>query len=121
MKQIRSEIAVVLILVSVAFACSKSSNSSNTSCTATTGDTGPLSNNKQVLYTATVTMGATINNLSYQDSAGTTIVKNPVLPFTKTVNLQAGQTVTISATGTANTGEITVTSNGINLNNASCP
>jgi hypothetical protein len=113
--------ASLLLLFTVIFACKKSSNNNSSTCTASTGDTGPLTANKSVPYTASVTSGATITTLTYQDSTGMTTIKNPPLPFSKTVNLQSGTLVSISASGSANSGEITVTSNGNYPNNASCP
>jgi hypothetical protein len=115
------KIATLFILIAATVACSKSSNSNSNTCTASTGDTGPLTSNKSVPYSASVTSGASISSITYQDSAGMTTVKNPALPFSKTVNLQSGTLVSISASGSAGSGEITVTSNGNFPNNASCP
>ena len=114
-------VLLVSIPVAISVSCSKSSNSNTSTCTATTGDTGPLTANQAVSYTASVQNGATISSVSYQDSAGTTTVKNPSLPFSKTVNLKTGMTVTISASGNSNSGEIKVISNGNFRNSASCP
>jgi hypothetical protein len=121
MKPVHLRIYPVCVAITAAIACSKSSGTSNTTCTAETGDTGPLFSNQPVSYSATVQGGANITSVSYQDSAGMTTVKNPVLPFSKTVNLRNGQLVSISATGTSTTGEIKVTSNGNSPNSASCP
>jgi hypothetical protein len=113
--------ALFIIFIAGGFSCSKSSSSNTSTCTATTGDTGPLTANKAVSYSATVQNGATISSISYQDSAGTTTVKNLPLPFSKTVNLKSGMTVSISASGNSNSGEIKVSSNGNYPNSASCP
>lgn len=113
--------ALLIVLTTAGISCSKSSSSNTSTCTATTGDTGPLTANQAVNYTASVQNGATISSVSYQDSAGTTTVNNPPLPFSKTVNLKTGMTVTISASGNSNSGEIKVTSNGNYPNSASCP
>jgi hypothetical protein len=121
MKSAYLKMIFISLLTIVAFSCKKSSNTNNSTCTATTGDTGPLSSNQSVPYTASVTGGATITSLTYQDSAGMTTIKNPPLPFSKSVNLKSGTTVSISASGSSNSGEITVTSNGNYPNNASCP
>ncbi len=109
-----------IILIMIAVSCSKSSNSNTNTCTVTTGDAIPLTSNKQVSYTASVTMSATISYVSYQDSAGTTTINNPTLPFSKSVNLKTGSTASITAYGSAGSGNINVTSNGINFNSASC-
>jgi hypothetical protein len=112
---------IICFLAIAGVACSKSSSSNTNTCTATTGDALALTSNKSINYAANASDGATISYISYQDSAGTTTVKNPTLPFSKTVNLKTGQTVSITASGNPNAGEITVSSNGINLNTASCP
>jgi hypothetical protein len=121
MKPAYVKIILLFVCMPVAFSCSKSSNSSSSTCTATTGDVSPLSANQQVSYGATATSGATISTVTYQDSAGMTTVKNPTLPFAKSVNLKSGTLVSITASGTANTGEINVTSSGNSFNTASCP
>jgi hypothetical protein len=108
------------LFITIIVSCSKSSSSNTNTCTVTTGDAIPLTSNKQVSYTASVTMGATVSYVSYQDSAGITTVNNPTLPFSKSVNLKSGSTASITAYGSAGSGNITVTSNGINLNTASC-
>ncbi|HEY2350239.1 MAG TPA: hypothetical protein VGH64_14580 [Puia sp.] len=111
----------ISLIIAATFSCSKSSNSNSGTCTVSTGDTGPLASNTSVPYSASATGGATISSLTYQDSTGMTTVKNPALPFSKTVNLPGGATVSISATGNAKSGEITVASNGNYPNSASCP
>ena len=122
MKPAYVKILSVSMLIAVSVSCSKSYNNSSSTCTATTGDALPLTSNQAVAYTASVTTGATISTLTYQDSAGMTTVNKPSLPFSKSVNLKTGTTAAISASGsTVNSGEITVTSNGINFNTASCP
>ena len=122
MKHAYVKILSVSVLIAVSVSCSKSYNNNSSTCTVTTGDAVPLTANQSVAYTASVTTGATISTLTYQDSAGMTTVNKPSLPFSKSVNLKSGSTASISASGsTMNSGEITVTSNGINLNNASCP
>jgi hypothetical protein len=120
MKPNHIKILSAIVMLAVSFSCSKSSNNNTNTCTVTTGDATPLSTNKQVSYTASVTGGAAIGTLSFQDSAGTTTVNNPTLPFSRSVNLQSGSTASITASGSAGNGNITVTSNGANLNSASC-
>jgi hypothetical protein len=120
MKPAYVKIIPLSVLLAVAVACSKSSSSNTNTCSATTGDAIPLTSNMRVSYTASVTGGATIGTISYQDSAGTTTVNNPSLPFSKSVNLKSGSTASITASGSAGSGQITVTSNGINRNSASC-
>jgi hypothetical protein len=120
MKPFRIKILSAVILIVTAFSCSKSSNNNTNTCTVTTGDAIPLSTSKQVTYTAAVTGGATISTLSFQDSAGTTTINNPTLPFSRSVNLQSGSTASVTASGSAGNGNITVTSNGVNFNSASC-
>jgi hypothetical protein len=120
MKSLHIKILSAIILLVVSFSCGKSSNSNTNTCTVTTGDAIPLSVNKQVSYTASVTGGAIISTISFQDSAGTTIVNNPKLPFSIDVNLKTGSTASITASGSAGNGNITVTSNGANFNSASC-
>jgi hypothetical protein len=112
---------VLFLMIGIALSCSKSSNSNTTTCNVSTGDVGPLTSNMKVTYGASVTNGATISSVTYQDSAGNTTVKNPTLPFVKSVDLKTGQTVAITATGTPNAGEITVASTGNSPNTASCP
>jgi hypothetical protein len=94
--------ALFLILCTIT-ACSKNSN--HQTCDASYTVSAPLTVPQTVEYFASVSdNGASISSISYLDSAGTTTIKNPVLPFTKFVNLQEGVMVTISATGTANPG-----------------
>jgi hypothetical protein len=121
MKQKRIHRAIVLVFMAITISCSKSSNSNTSTCTVSTGDVGPLTSSMQVYYAATVTNGATISSLTFQDSAGMTTVKNPTLPFGRSVNLQSGMTVAITASGTPNKGEISVASTGNSPNTASCP
>jgi hypothetical protein len=121
MKPSYAKILSISIILAAGISCSKSSNSSSSTCTASTGDALPLTSNQAVSYTASVTTGATISTISYQDSAGMTTLNKPSVPFSKTVNLKSGSTASITASGTTNSGKITVTSNGINFNTASCP
>ncbi len=120
MKPLYIKMVTAIIILAVSFSCSKSSNSNTNTCTVTTGDAIPLTSNKQVSYTASITGDATIGSVTYQDSAGNTTINNPSLPFSKTVNLKSGSTASITASGSAGNGVITVTSNGLNLNTASC-
>jgi hypothetical protein len=119
-KLLHTKILSVIILIIIAFSCSKSSNSNTNTCTVSTGDAIPLTTAKQVSYTASVTAGATVSSIIYQDSAGNTTIKNPTLPFAVTVNLTTGATASITASGSAGNGNITVTSSGLNFNTASC-
>ncbi len=120
MKPLYIKTACAVVILVISFSCSKSSNSNTNTCTVTTGDAIPLTSNKQVAYTASVTAGATVSTISYQDSAGNTTVKNPTLPFSVSVNLKAGSTASITASGSAGNGDITVTSTGLNFNSANC-
>ncbi len=120
MKPLYIKMVTAVIILAVSFSCSKSSNSNTNTCSATTGDAIPLTSNKQVSYTASITGDATIGSVTYQDSAGNTTINNPSLPFSKSVNLKSGSTASITASGSAGNGVITVTSNGLNLNTASC-
>jgi hypothetical protein len=112
---------LLFLVMTIITSCNKSSNSNNSTCNVSTGDLSPLTSNKQVAYGIEVTNGATVSSVTYQDSAGNTTVNNPILPFVKNVNLKSGQTVSITATGTPNGGEITVASTGNSPNTASCP
>jgi hypothetical protein len=121
MKQSYVKILSASVLIAISFSCSKSSNNNSNTCTATTGDAVPLTANKMVPYTASATTGASITTITYQDSAGMTTVNNPPIPFAKSVNLKAGATASISASANiSGSGQITVTSNGVNFNTASC-
>jgi len=65
----------------------------------------PLKIDQQVQYIAGVSgTGGTISSISYLDSAGTTTVQNPTIPFIQYVNLKKTVYPTISAKGTANFG-----------------
>jgi hypothetical protein len=104
MKQNRSRILSLIVPFAILLSCSKSSSSPK-SCNMTYSDPTTLTFSQQIEYLAGVSgNGGTISSVSYQDSAGTTTVNNPVLPFTVFVNLKSGATVTISAIGTANKG-----------------
>ena len=93
------------LFIVIIFSCSKSSTGSPKTCNITYTDPTNLTFSQQVEYLAGVSgSGGTISTVSYLDSAGTTTVNNPVLPFTVFVNLKSGATVTISAIGTANQG-----------------
>ncbi len=99
--KILSASALILAL----FSCSKSSNNNTASCTVTYTDAQPLSLHQGVQYIASVSgTGGSISSIAYLDSAGTTTVKNPTLPWSKTVNLQMGSNPTLTAIGTANKG-----------------
>jgi hypothetical protein len=113
--------ALFLFVCTIA-ACSKNSN--NQTCDASYTVAAPLTIPQTVEYFASVSdNGASISSISYLDSAGTTTVKNPSLPFTKFVNLQEGVMVTISATGTANAGshiDISASADGT-MSGTTCP
>ena len=88
----------------IVISCHKSSNGPK-SCVFGLTDGEALSTNEEVIYLAGVSdAGSTITSVSYLDSAGTTTVMNPTLPWTKTVNLKAGVKASISAKGTADKG-----------------
>ena len=98
--------ALPILLITINFSCSKNSTNSNTiTCNLNYTDSAPLTTNQAVVYQAGVSgYGGTISSITYLDSAGTTTVKSPALPWIVTVNLKSGATVSISATGTANAG-----------------
>ena len=89
------------VIMATVFACSKNSHNNSQSCNVTYTDATPLSADGSVQYLAGVTGGATISSISFLDSAGTTTVKNPTLPFTRNVNLKQGAAATITAQGSA--------------------
>jgi len=95
-------ISLILIL---SFGCSKSSSSGPKDCKIIVVAPVAISQDQQVEYLAGVSnAGGTITSLTYVDSAGTTTVSNPVLPWSKFVNLKAGAVPSISAQGSANKG-----------------
>jgi len=113
----------ISLLIIVGFSCSKSSNKNSTSCNFSYTDASQLSEDEQVQYFAGVTGAATISSVSYLDSAGTTTLKNPALPWSVKVNLNKGATTTITAIGSAPSGtkiNISVFADGAQVGN-SCP
>lgn len=105
MNQYKVKILFSALTIFIISSCSKSSSGTPKSCNITYSDPTALTFGQQVEYLAGVSgSGGTISSVSYQDSAGTTTVNNPVLPFTVFVNLKSGATVTISAVGSANKG-----------------
>jgi hypothetical protein len=106
MPLVKVKILILLLLISVPFSCSKPpANNNILSCSISYTISNPLSKDQQVQYQAVVSgTGGNINSVSYLDSAGTTIVQNPLLPLTVYVNLKKGAFATISANGTANLG-----------------
>ena len=97
------KIFVASSLLAVLFSCSKSSDdNSSAACTVIYTDSQPILSDQAVQYNAGVEgKGGTITSISYLDSAGTTEVKNPSLPWVKTVNLKKGAMPSITAIGTA--------------------
>ena len=94
----------VLFAGGIAISCHKSNNGPK-SCDFAFTDSQALTADGQVTYFAGVSgTGSTITSVSYQDSAGTTTVTNPTLPWTKTVNLKAGAKASIAAKGSAEKG-----------------
>jgi len=115
-------IFISLFLAST-LSCSKSSNKNSTSCNFSYTGASQLSADQQVQYFAGVTGAATIGSVSYLDSAGTTTVKNPALPWSVKVNLQQGATTSITAIGSAPSGttiNISVYADGAQVG-TSCP
>ena len=106
MRSVPLRIVPVLLIAALLFSCSKISNSNNMiTCSFGYTTSKPLSKDQQVQYTAGVTgAGGTITSVSYLDSAGTTTVQNPTLPFIKLVNLKKNVYPSIGAKGTANLG-----------------
>ncbi len=104
MKQNQVKILSLILLIAIFSSCKKNSSSPRT-CNITYSDPTALTFSQQVEYLAGVSgNGGTISSVSYRDSAGITTVNNPPVPFTVFVNLQSGDTVMISAMGTASQG-----------------
>ncbi len=104
MNQNQVKILLLILLIAIFSSCRKSSSSPRT-CNITYSDPTALTFSQQVEYLAGVSgNGGTISSVSYHDSAGITTVSNPPVPFTIFVNLQSGDTVMISAMGTASQG-----------------
>jgi hypothetical protein len=106
MRPVFMKIFTPSLITIVLFSCSKISNSNNTiTCNFGYTTSKPLSKDQQVQYTAGVTgTGGTITEITYLDSAGTTVIQNPTLPFVKYVNLKKAAYPSIGAKGTANLG-----------------
>jgi hypothetical protein len=85
--------------------CSKSGNSSNNSksCSLQTG-TAVITYAVNVLYSASKVGGANITTITYEGPAGNVYVSNPTLPWTISVSLIKGNSVAMSAVGTAPSG-----------------
>jgi hypothetical protein len=102
---LRSFIKIFIVSAQLAFfsSCSKNSEDNGAaSCTVIYTDSQPISSDQAVQYNAGVQgKGGTINTISYLDSAGTTIVKNPSLPWVIIVNLKKGAVPSITAVGIA--------------------
>jgi hypothetical protein len=125
MKRANAKIWVLTIFISVNLSCSKSSNISNVSCNASYSEIGGLQADGPVEYLSDVSGngGTKISSISYQDSAGTTTVNNPSLPWTKTVNLKKGSGISITAIGNSYEGDtinVSAFANG-SQGGASCP
>jgi hypothetical protein len=107
MKPAYLKIFFLPLIIAVVYSCSKSSNSNSVSCNVSFAEIGGLQADQQVEYLASVSGsgGSKISTISYQDSAGTTTIKNPAIPWTKYVNLKKGSGVMITATGKANQGD----------------
>ncbi|HLA60547.1 MAG TPA: MmpS family transport accessory protein [Puia sp.] len=123
MKPAYLKMIFISLLIVTSLSCSKSSNKNSTSCNFSYTGASQISEDQQVQYFAGVTGSATISNVSYQDSAGTTTVKNPVLPWSVKVNLTKGATTSITANGSAPSGteiNISVYADGSQVG-TSCP
>jgi hypothetical protein len=123
MKSAYLKMIFISLLSGVIYSCSKSSNKNSTSCNFSYTGASQLSDDEQVQYFAGVTGAATISSISYLDSAGTTTVKNPALPWSVKVNLDKGATTSITALGSAPSGteiNISVFANGTQVG-TSCP
>ena len=107
MKHANIKIFFLPIIIAIAYSCSKSSNDNSVSCNVSFAEIGGLQSDQQVEYIARVSGsgGSKISTITYQDSAGTTTIKNPGVPWTKYVNLKKGSGVMITATGKANQGD----------------
>ena len=113
----------ISLTIAISFSCSKNSNNNSTSCNFSYTGASLLSDDQQVQYFAGVTGAATISSVSYLDSAGTTTVKNPALPWSVKVNLNKGATTSITAIGNAPSGtkiNISVYADGAQVG-TSCP
>ena len=122
MKSAYTGMVFISFIIATIFSCSKSSKNS-TSCNFSYTDASQLSDDQEVQYFAGVTGSATISNVSYLDSAGTTTVKSPVLPWSVKVNLKKGATTSITAVGNAPSGtkiNISVYADGVQVG-TSCP
>ena len=113
----------ISLLIATVFSCSKNSNKNSTTCNFSYTGSSQLADDEQVQYFAGVTGAATISSVSYLDSAGTTTVKNPALPWSVKVNLTKGATTSITAIGSAPSGteiNISVFADGTQVG-TSCP
>ncbi len=99
-------ILIPSLFIFLLYSCSKTpANVNTTTCSFSFATSNPLSKDQRVQYQAGISgAGGTISSVSYLDSAGTTMVQNPLLPLTVYADLKKGQFATISAKGSANLG-----------------
>jgi hypothetical protein len=119
-------ICVILFLASLT-SCSKN-DSGNNNVTPRQCDfasnTAITSSDVPVTYNASNSGNASIATLIYQGVAGPVTIPNPKLPWTTTVSIPKGDTVHISAVGSATGGSLTlaylINYSNPNSNSASC-
>jgi hypothetical protein len=117
--------ALVFLLFTIFSSCSKkdSGNSTPKPCDFAT-NVVVTSSDVPVTYNASNSNNASIATLIYQGATGPVTVNNPKLPWTVTIQVPKGDTVNISAVGTASGGSLSlsylINYSNPNSNSAAC-